>query len=128
MIEFKVPLPPRACSSNGDKGSWRAKDAGVGTYRALARYVTINVVAGRAPRPQRLRLHLEFCLKGGRKELFYNYQPRDADNAVAAFKAAKDGIADALGIPDSARFMELGTVTLTSKTGPFVRVRLEVLE
>lgn len=128
MIEFSVPLPPRSCSPNGNKGSWRMKYSGSTRYRTLSRLFAANALMQCDTKPRRVRLHLEFCLKGGRKEAFYGYQPRDVDNAIAAFKGAKDGIADALGIPDSARFMELGAVTLRVDVGPFVRVRIEVLE
>jgi hypothetical protein len=73
-----------------------------------------------------IRLSYAFCTKGSRK--IGLYAPRDHTNAVDAIKAAQDGIADALGFDDSARYVRLGTVTIDATVGPFVRVTVEPCE
>ena len=73
------------------------------------------------------RVSLTFCTKGGRAEK--RYQPRDVPNAIAAAKALFDGLTDAgLIVDDSARYMQLGTVEIDSKRGPYVVVHVEAIE
>ncbi|MBV8971312.1 MAG: hypothetical protein JO290_03360 [Sphingomonadaceae bacterium] len=88
-----LPWPPRALSPNArGHWSWRSKAAAI--YRrecwalALAAGLTPAVVAGITD----VAVQLDFFPPDGRH--------RDDDNAVAAFKAGRDGVADALQIDD----------------------------
>lgn len=126
---FEVELSPRALSPNGNKGGhWGRKSGPTETYKYAAfvscksadGFPALHVALGTNPH---VVLSLEFCVKGSRGK--GTYAPRDVDNAVASFKAAKDGIALALAIPDTAKHMALGAVTIRSDCGPFVRVVVE---
>lgn len=120
---IQLPLPPRGCSSNGNKGSWRKKASATKVYRTQAFWATAEV-AGLEPKVKTpVRMSLTFCTKGVR--VVGLYAPRDISNAVAAFKGAQDGICDALRIPDSHQFLQLGAVTIDPTRGPFVLVEIE---
>lgn len=122
-ILVELPLPLRELSSNGNKGSWRKKAAATKEYRREIQWLTNN----RLEAAQRVRIHLTFCIKGGR--LVRRYQPRDAANALSAFKAGIDGLVDAGMCPDdSAKHLELGAILIDSTRGPFVEVSIEVIE
>jgi hypothetical protein len=123
-LTFELPLPLRALSSNGAQGSWRKKAAARRAYREecgwLAKGCDWEMPAERA------RLSLVFGIKGGRAA--GRYQPRDASNALSAFKPAQDSLVDAgLLVDDSMKHLELGEVRIDSTVGPFVAVRIEEL-
>lgn len=124
MIKFTVPLPPRGCSSNGNKGSWRKKATATKLYRAQGWAAIMaygQILDGTPIRP--IRMSLTFATKGVRAVGLY--APRDISNAISAFKGAQDGICEALGIPDSHQWLSLGSVTITNKRGPWVEVQIE---
>lgn len=121
-LKFQVPLPPRELSSNGSHGHWSKKAAHTADYRREVQW-TVNAVM---PIADRVRLSLTFCIKDGRKT--QRYQPRDAANALSAFKAGIDGLVDAGMVPDdSAKHLELGAILIDSTRGPFVEVTVEPL-
>ena len=97
------PFPPTALSPNA-RGHWSKRSRAAAAYRrecwalALAAGLTPALLAGEA----------------GQIELFLDFFPpnrarRDDDNAIAAFKAGRDGIADALKV-DDARFRAFPTM------------------
>jgi hypothetical protein len=136
-LTIDLPLPPRALSSNGSHGHWAKHNEAVQAYRSEA----CDKAGTQLPKwwnPNRCRVSYTFCTKGGQKaeplrwfpkggrlrmEESHRYQPRDISNALAAFKAGQDGLVDAgILVDDSARWMELGSVTIDPSIGPFVRV------
>lgn len=125
-MNLTLPLPPRSCAPNGNKGSWRAKHTASGIYYAEAWGETLtHPYAERAALAgKRLTISLTFCTKGARGT--GRYAPRDHDNATASFKAAQDGICKALGVSDSHTWLQSGGVTIDTTRGPFVEVSLEV--
>jgi Holliday junction resolvase RusA-like endonuclease len=123
-ITFDVPLPPRACSSNGSHGHWRKKSAAAKQYRKDVGWDAMVARADAVPERMKRRVSLVFGIKGGRKAALY--QPRDVPNAVSAFKAGFDGLTDAgLLVDDSRTWMELGEVKIDPNHGPWVRVTVE---
>lgn len=107
-----LPWPPRALSPNA-RGHWSKRSRAAKSYRMqcfiLAKKAGLTAPAGR------ILLSLEF--------LPPNRQRRDDDNLLAAFKAGRDGLADALGIDDS---VFVSQVQLSPEVHPMgaVRVRL----
>lgn len=89
MTTFRVIWPPRALSPNA-RVHWSKRSSMAKKYRMHARAAT--------------KIHVK-AVPEGRLELRLAFYPpdlrrRDDDNLIAAFKAARDGIADALGIDD----------------------------
>lgn len=123
-LKFTVPLPPRALSSNGNKGgSWRKKANATKDYRFLVKLSTPMALRKTA---DCVRLSLTFCTREARAT--GDYAPRDAANALSAFKAGIDGLVDAGMCPDdSAKHLELGAILIDSTRGPFVEVQVEAL-
>jgi len=87
-MNFIIPWPPKNLNPNA-RPHWRTKAACVKVYRAQAYYLTKSahvssnaLVVGLVFRPPDKR-------------------HRDLDNCLASFKAALDGIADALGVNDN---------------------------
>lgn len=120
MIQFTVPLPPRELSSNARK-HWRKKAQHTAAYRRDVGLEAVPPLRGFVS--DNVRLSLTFCTKGGRG---IGYQPRDAANALSAFKAGIDGLVDAGMCPDdSQKHLELGAILIDSKRGPFVEVTVE---
>lgn len=117
-----VPLPPRGCSSNGDKGSWRKKAAATKVYRQEGIIATRN-----APLPPAgvLRMSLVFCTKGVRAS--GRYAPRDISNGVAAFKGCQDGLCEGWGVKDDHKHLQLGSVSIDNRRGPYVLVTIEAV-
>ena len=132
-LTIDLPLPPRALSSNGSHGHWAWKGREARRYREechlLARVsggISAQCVGFEYPMqyPKRRRVSYTFGIKGARAGGYYC--PRDVSNALAAFKAGQDGLVDAgILVDDSAKWMELGTVTIDATVGPFVRVTVE---
>ena len=123
-IVIEPPLPPRALSSNGSHGHWRTKSAAAKGYRQLCGLLARAFAENK---PDRRRVSYTFGIKGARST--GAYCPRDVSNALAAFKAGQDGLVDAgILVDDSARWMELGSVTIDATIGPFVRVVVEPCE
>lgn len=130
MLKLTLPLPPRGCSPNKTRpGAWREKQAASKLYRTEAWAATRNRLFEARLLDligQPLTIALTFCVKGSRGT--GRYAPRDHDNATASFKAAQDGICDALGVPDSHKWLSSAGVTIDTTQGPYVLVRIGVSE
>ncbi|MGF6695204.1 crossover junction endodeoxyribonuclease RusA [Metapseudomonas resinovorans] len=105
-----LPWPPRALSPNA-RGHWSKRSRAAKSYRMqcflLAKKAGLSTPAGR------ILLSLEF--------LPPNRQRRDDDNLLAAFKAGRDGLADALRIDDS---VFVSQVQLSTEVYPMGAVRV----
>lgn len=110
-----LPWPPAELSPNW-RGHWAKKARAASRYRMACGWAC-KAAGLRAPDSLMIALHLEFVQPDRRR--------RDDDNLVAATKAGRDGIADALGIDDN-RF-RLQPPVVSSEIGGFIRVRLEPL-
>jgi hypothetical protein len=125
ILTLQVPLPPRDCSSNGAKGSWRKKATATREYRietfAALRAAWGWKLDGTVITP--VRMSLVFCTKGSRGT--GRYAPRDLSNALSSFKAAQDEIAQNLGIDDDHKHMKLGEISIDNTRGPYVIVTIE---
>ena len=111
MSEVVLPWPPRELSPNG-RAHWTKKAKAARAYRQAC-YVLALQARIVAPERGRIPLTIEFLPPDRR--------PRDDDNIIAAFKAGRDGLADALGVNDC-RFQ--CTYTVADQIGGMVRVRL----
>lgn len=113
-MHIDLPWPPKELSPNARK-HWSV----VARHKKLYRHTCWALTLAARPRidwvgPVYLWIEL---IPPDRRH-------RDDDNMVAAFKAARDGIADALGINDN-RFRTHHKVS--DKTGGIVRVRFSQL-
>ena len=123
-IVIELPLPPRALSSNGSHGHWSSKSRAAKGYRKLCQIIGLQSRPPRWLADCKMHVSYTFGIKGART--LGLYCPRDVSNALAAFKAGQDGLVDAgILVDDSAKWMELGTVTIDATVGPFVRVTVE---
>ena len=106
-----LPWPPRELFPNS-RVHWGARARAAKAYRhacwALAKEAGIV-----APDSERIHLFVDFVPPDRRR--------RDDDNMVAAFKAGRDGLADALGVDDS-RFVI--HPMLRDEVGGMVKIRL----
>ena len=126
-LTIDLPLPPRALSSNGSHGHWVKKFREARSYRLLCGVLAREAVGNAILPETRRRVSYTFGVKEARMRGVYC--PRDVSNALAAFKAGQDGLVDAgILVDDSAKWMELGTVTVDATVGPFVRVVVESCE
>ena len=111
-----LPWPPAALSPNA-RSHWAIRSRAAKSYRLqcflFARQAGLVVPEGR------ILLDLEFIPPTMRR--------RDDDNLTAAFKAGRDGLADALGIDDS-RFVSLVRLRSTPQRGGAVRVTLSAYQ
>ena len=125
-MNLQLPLPPRKCAPNGDKGSWRAKHTATKFYyqEAWAETLAIPYAERAALAGQKLTIALTFCTKGSRGT--GRYSPRDHDNATASFKSGQDGICKALGVSDSHEWLQSAGVAIDTSRGPYVEVSLDV--
>ena len=87
----RLPYPPAKLSPNA-RLHWRAKAKAVKSYRAECGFELLAQGVNRMPS---VSLKLTFCPPDRRR--------RDRDNAIHAFKAGQDAIADITGI-DAASF------------------------
>ena len=121
-IPIFLPLPPRPLWPNA-RPHWAVKSRATKSYRTRAKVEAILAMhaakIGRVPRWPRASVTITY---------FYpdNRQRPDRDNALAALKAAFDGLADAQVVCDDADFIyqpiKFGE---TLKTGPFVHLLIE---
>jgi len=131
-LVIELELPPSKCSSNGDKGNWRAKAAATKFYREHALAACVAALAGAGPNlplvismtwdmavtPLEKQIRALRCVgvsrqKGIRKSEALKYRPNDIANAIAAVKSAVDGFIDAgLAPDDSHRWIKWGDVVL----------------
>ncbi|MDO6587352.1 hypothetical protein Q4543_17710 [Salipiger sp. 1_MG-2023] len=90
-LTIKLPWPPAALNPNKRK-HWAALAAAKAAYR---RECWAEACAWGVNRfkVKQLGVHLEFYPPDRRK--------RDDDNMIAAFKAGRDGLADAVGVDDA---------------------------
>lgn len=86
-----LPWPSKTLSPNA-RAHWQHKASAVKTARTAAHYLTREVFGAAIPKWTGARLAITFCPPDRRR--------RDDDNAIGAFKAYRDGIADALGVDD----------------------------
>lgn len=111
MTEVALPWPPSELSPNSRK-HWRTKAKVAREYRRACYYAAKEARLS-LPAGERIHLWLDF------------YPPnrirRDDDNLLAAFKAGRDGLADALGIDDR-RFVS--HPMLREEIGGMVKIRL----
>lgn len=108
-----LPWPPRELSPNG-RVHWAKKSKAAKQYRMTCRLLCM--AAGLVAPAGAVRLLIEFVPPDARR--------RDDDNCLAAFKAGRDGLADALGIDDS-RFVTQLRLSDDTVKGGAVRVRIE---
>jgi len=118
LLEFTLPLPARELSPNG-RAHWAAKGAKVKAHRQagqLAALAARNRASGFAVVCPALRVTWH-CggAKIGRMFAEPGLRPRDTDNATGAFKAYRDGIADALFGGEDSSLIELPPVLLHGK-------------
>jgi hypothetical protein len=91
---------------------------------ALLAYSAANTLHAPWQAPERATAAIEVGIKGARGTGMY--APRDEANALAALKAAIDGIVDAGAlIDDSRRHLHIAGVTISAEWGPQVRITLE---
>jgi crossover junction endodeoxyribonuclease RusA len=113
-MTITLPLPSKGLSPNA-RLNWRAKHRLTKAARARARLTTLAHTAthGKPTTERPLNYRVQFYWPDARK--------RDDDNAIAALKAYRDGIADALNIDDH-------SLTLTGTTHEIDRAspRLEI--
>lgn len=88
MIE--LPWPPKELSPNA-RVHWSKKSKAAKVYRTACKVITR--LSGVVAPEGEVHLSITFCPPDRRK--------RDDDNCLAAFKAGRDGVADALGIDDN---------------------------
>ena len=133
-VEVELPLPPRALSpnaSNQKRGPHSAKSIAVGCYKELVSLmVRAGVRRGGWWAPGVGVVWVVGGLKRGGFRLDPDmYLPRDADNAVASFKAGFDGmVAGGALLADTWGHMVLGRIESTPLLGPWVRVSVEAVE
>lgn len=127
-LRIQVNLPPRELSPNGGNATahWSTIAGARKEYRFAVKVQALNALRlARWQRPERVRVSLLWCT-AGRPRGVGLYAPRDAGNAVAAFKPGFDGLVDA-GVMDDDDWahMWLGDVNLDPASGPFVVVTIE---
>ena len=113
-----LPVPARKLSPNG-RTHWRRKAVLTKSARNRARLVTLQALgehyhARGLPVPAFAGYSLA--------HFFPTAQPRDDDNADAACKAYRDGIADALGIDDR----QLPKIALSTTAKDSAQPRVEI--
>jgi len=115
-MTLALPWPPRELSPNA-RAHWSKKSKLAKRYRRTCHLLAYD--AGLKAPPGRIKLVLEFVPPDRRH--------RDDDNLLAAFKAGRDGLADALKIDDH-RFVTTFSVSDECTPGGAVRVSIEALE
>ncbi len=122
VIEFQLPY--RELSSNA-RVHYRTRAVWTAHYRQDCAVIAREAMRAQQwlPTASQVRMDLLFGIKGGRK--IQRYQPTDLSNAVASFKAGQDALVDAgVILGDDKKRLSLGSIEITSKAGPFVRVVL----
>lgn len=114
MTPLVLPWPSKGLSPNG-RVHWAVKAKAVKAAKAEAFALAIAAGWRGAPLPERIHLWVDF------------YPPTkrlpDDDNMLSRFKAARDGIAEALGIDDQ-RFISHPNVRSEKRAGGQVVVTL----
>jgi hypothetical protein len=124
-LGFTVPLPPPALSPNKGWGGARMKALAKSVYRQSCFTDARNAVrAAGWEAPECVTVSLVFYTKGAKGKF---YQPRDDDNALASFKAGRDGIVSAgVAKGDARKHWLTGSIQIDSSRGPWVDVFVEV--
>jgi crossover junction endodeoxyribonuclease RusA len=91
-VRVELPWPDKRLSPNA-RVHWSAKARAVKDARILSWFKVSDIVGLPLPRWPAANLEMVFCPPDKRR--------RDADNLIAATKAHRDGISDALGTDDS---------------------------
>jgi len=131
-IEFDAPLPPRGCAQNF-RGHWSQRAFATQFYRTELWARALAALGSDRPRPKAVTLSCTFVTGGKRRpdlpKHLRPYSPEDVTNAVGAFKAGEDGIADALGVDDKAATWRHGTMMVLKAEpalAPGVHVTVEL--
>jgi len=115
LYQFSIPLPPSELSPNG-RHHWAAKNRAInGTGGRVGYKGEVFALAWKAKpvalNPKPIRITFDWYM--GPMPGCDCYRPRDADNAVAAMKAAIDGIKMARWVPDDGhQWVKIGEPTL----------------
>lgn len=116
MTEIRLPWPPKELSPNA-RVHWSRRSKAAASYRKECGWLVRAAMSAhpdfKLPDSERIALWIDFFPPDRRH--------RDDDNLLAAFKAGRDGIADALGINDK-RFVSHPFVQ--EATGGYVRIRI----
>lgn len=91
-MKIILPWPDRRLSPNA-RVNWRAKVSPKQRARITAGWATVSAKRGWQAPDGPIPVSVAFYPPDARR--------RDDDNAIGAFKHARDGIADALGVDDS---------------------------
>ena len=91
MISLRLPWPSQALSPNS-RGHWAIKARAAAKARCDA-YLLARAAGARPSGADSAAVTMTFRAPDRRR--------RDNDNAIAAFKASRDGIADAIGVDDA---------------------------
>jgi crossover junction endodeoxyribonuclease RusA len=106
-VVITIPMMPPAELSPNARVHWRERAGWVKVFRACAYYTTLAATdPGEVATPAVMDIAVHWCC--GRRRM-------DDDNLVAACKAARDGVADALWGHDAD--VRVGTVTQTRGEG-----------
>ena len=106
FLTIFLPIPPKLLSPNGSHKHWRTKAKAKKGARVLARLVLLEALNGKQLAFQGYSLAFFHAVK----------RNRDDDNAEAACKAYRDGIAEALGMDDcDLRKCQLSTFAIDGK-------------
>lgn len=91
--EIELPWPSSALSPNA-RVHWRARSVAAKKARneAFLLAKSVGLVAPQVPPGSRITLELDLFPPDARK--------RDDDNVISAFKASRDGLAQAMGLDD----------------------------
>jgi len=110
-----IVLPLRVVSEANERGHWSDKAARSRNHRHVTTYAVRSKLPRRVGAP--VSIHVWFTRFGVRL--------LDDDNLVGAFKACRDGVADALGVNDrDVRY----TWHYDQKRGPYsIRIDLEIV-
>lgn len=115
MLELTLPWPNRLLHPNS-RPHWRQKAAATKAARQTALLLAVNAGWRGAELPEgRLHMWLDFFPPDRRR--------RDDDGLLASFKAARDGLAEALQIDDS-RFVSHPMLRDEVRHGGEVHVRI----
>ena len=115
LYRFSIPLPPSELSPNA-RHHWAAKNRAINGTGGHGGYKgEVFALAWKAKpdafNPKPIRITFDWYM--GPMPGCDCYRPRDADNAVAAMKAAIDGIKMARWVPDDGhQWVKIGEPTL----------------
>ena len=115
-MTITLPIPDPRLSPNGSHRHWSSKAKVKKKARELAKLTTWSALQRTEP-PTFTRYRLRFYHSIQRR--------RDDDNAAAACKAYRDGIAEALGVDDSTLRMAEAPLLAIDKANP--RLEFELL-